>query len=730
MNPNERLISFLHHITTELVKVKDPPRELGHICQIIKNDLGFQCTIFLLRPQSNLLDPFCSSFSAQILANMGSIPVGADKRTEGAAAFLNEMVMTENVFLDPRWEPYRHWAERNQVLFAGAWPIPDQKGGVLGVLSLYDEKPHQPSSPLVKMIETLTRLVGLVLQNYCFAEQLKKNEQQYRLIAEYASDMFCLLNRDLTVVYASPSLNRFFGQNWSERELQKVLAPKFFQKFVRFVQILLKTGDQDRLEVRVKNRSGEWRWLEVNGICIDSDRAQEQKLLLVARDITERKQYEESLNRILYYDSLTQLPNRLGFNQELDKLINRRRKRNHFVLFLLHIDPLEEVRALYGRELGDQALLEIVKRIRKAVKVRTLARVGEDQLGLIVDNVSGFDAAEQIAQDLLNRLKESLKIENNQIVLSCCLGIVLFEKQTAETMLLQAERALSKARKKGHFRYEFYSKEQMNNPHFSLILKIDLYRALEKGEFTLLYQPQVNIQSGTLEGVEALLRWKSEKFGLVLPGEFIKIAEETGLINQIGEHTLHQACLDAVRWGKVYYPLKVSFNLSYRQLEDDKFLSRVEKIIKQTGIEPEQLIFEITENILMEDVELSLKVLRALKELGIHISIDDFGVGYSSLSYLKRFPIDYLKIDRAFVRHLHEDPKDLAIVQAIVEMSRSLNLEVVAEGVESPAHVRILHELGCYRLQGYWFSPPVPFTQLAEVNRSIRREKLRPLKMA
>jgi diguanylate cyclase (GGDEF)-like protein len=413
-----------------------------------------------------------------------------------------------------------------------------------------------------------------------------------------------------------------------------------------------------------------------------------------------------------YYDPLTTLPNRLLLQDRLEFMINHARRNNELMaLLLLDIDRFKLINDTFGYETGDILLKTIAERLLTCVRdVDVVFRSGDDEFAIILEEIAHPEDAAKVAERVLAACSSMVDAKEHEIHVSVCMGISIFptDGDGKVQMLRNAETAMHRARETGYNNYQHYQPSMNARALERLTLENDLRNALERNELHLFYQPQVEIETSQITGMEALIRWKHPELGMIPPNQFIPIAEDTGLILSIGEWVLRTACLQAREWQKSELPLIISVNLSANQFQQENLLSIVESALKDSNILSNLLELEITESMSMKNPEDTLKTLTGLKDLGVRIAIDDFGTGYSSLSYLKCFPIDTLKIDRSFLIDIPENPRDAEIVKAIIAMSHSLNLAVIAEGVENEAQAKYLVDNGCAKMQGYLFSPPVP----------------------
>ncbi|MDT4332118.1 MULTISPECIES: EAL domain-containing protein [Methylomonas] len=438
-----------------------------------------------------------------------------------------------------------------------------------------------------------------------------------------------------------------------------------------------------------------------------------------AREMEEVKRARQRLDYMAHFDALTDLPNRTLLTDRALQFIARAQRKREVVAFLfLDLDNFKTINDSFGHTVGDELLREVAKRIASCLREGdTPARMGGDEFIIMLPGIKDSLDAAKVAVKILGLLNEPFVINQHQIYSRASIGISVFPENSGnlDELLAQADSALYHAKKLGKNNYQFFTSEMNSTAQRYLQLEHHLRCALGQGELSLYYQPQVQIDSRAVIGMEALLRWHSPTLGMVMPDQFIGLAEETGLIVPIGEWVLRTACEQAQCWRETGTPVRVAVNLSGRQFQDFQhqrgLLDVVATVLAETGLPAELLELEITESIMMRDVDTTLATLQGLKRLGVRISVDDFGTGYSSLSYLKRFPLDTLKIDKAFVKDVSTDDSDRAIVAAITAMAGQLKLELVAEGIEDLEQLVFLSGQRCNYGQGYYFSKPVPVEQ-------------------
>lgn len=442
----------------------------------------------------------------------------------------------------------------------------------------------------------------------------------------------------------------------------------------------------------------------------------------------ERKRTEERIYHMAFYDSLTNLPNRILFQDRLRlALANAERYKYMSAVLFLDIDNFKRINDTFGHMLGDRLLQEVAGRLssimRKCDSVTRdapdlFARLGGDEFTVLLNVISELEDAAKVA----NRIKETISLPFNldgyEIFITSSIGIAIYpaDGEEMDSLLKNADAAMYHAKEHGRNNYQYY-KQYMNAAAFErLSLENDLRRAIERNEFLLHYQPLIDIDTGAITGMEALIRWKHPDGGIVPPSEFIPLAEETGLILPISEWVLKTACDQSNAWqAEGHKPVPLSVNLSSQQFQQKDFTKSLSRILRESGMSPGNLILEITESTVLQNTRTAIALLHELTEMGLLLAIDDFGTGYSSLSYLKSFPIHAIKIDRSFVKEINTDSDNAAIAMAIISMAHSLRLKVVAEGVETGAQLEFLCRQGCDEIQGYLFSPPVPPQEISKL---------------
>ncbi len=551
-------------------------------------------------------------------------------------------------------------------------------------------------------------------------EALAESEERFRVLFEHSPDGVLLMDpHDPDVPWRIIECNDTACQmnGYTREELTgqsvSVLHSEIVERqaFAEHVE-RLRIGS-DKLDLKHRRKDGMLFFVEAVSSLI---RVGGREMVLgIERDITDRKLLEEQLRHQAFHDVLTGLPNRALFLDRLEHALVRgtRQGRSVAVLFV-DLDRFKPVNDSLGHEVGDEVLRTVGRRLRECLRPEdTVARLGGDEFAVLIEDVEDTSDATLVAERVGEAMRPEFEVGDREVVLSASIGIAVSRagQRDPGELLRAADIAMYKAKRTGKSRYEVFDPSMGARALKLLELEADLRRALERGELRLHYQPKVELATGNVVGVEALVRWEHPERGTVPLDEFIPLAEETGLILPIGRWILEQACRQAREWQgqcRVGEPLEVSVNVSARQFGHPGLVGEVARVLEETGLEPKGLLLEITESVVMGDAESNAATLRELKELGVRLAIDDFGTGYSSLSYLHRFPVDALKIDRSFVDGLGRESEDMAIVRAVIALAHSLRLEVIAEGVETQEQAKRLQALGCQIAQGYFFSQPLP----------------------
>src|ERR1700677_1007495 len=567
------------------------------------------------------------------------------------------------------------------------------------------------------------------LQLHRIRRQLAERDQLFQLISENAADMIALVDGDGRRLYNSPAFLRVLGYSTEDLKATSSIEqihPDDRQRVAQAAEKARLSGHGERMEYRVRHKDGSWRTLESTASPIRDAKGKADKLVIVNRDITERKRAEEMLAHNAFHDGLTNLPNRALFLDRLQHALtlSKRHPNYKFAVLLIDVDEFKIVNDSLGHSAGDELLIQIAQRLRESVRrVDTvsrprvaevsgklasdgnLARLGGDEFTILLDDIRDPIEAVRVAERVQAELATPFVVDQQEIVISASIGIAASTSPhtEAEHLLRDADIAMYRAKRSGKARCEVSDTAMHETAVKRLRLETDLRKALDQGEFRVFYQPIVSLQTGKITGFEALTRW--QRAGKIVPPiDFIAVAEEIGLIIPMNRQLRREACQQLQAWQSEFPanpPLTMSVNITSKEFAQPDLASEIGKTLAEIGFDPACLQLEIVETIAMGDAEKSGQVLAQLKALGVRLSIDDFGTGYSSLSRLRRIPVDALKIDRAFIMNMDSDPESHEIVRIIIMLAHNLGLKVVAEGTETEEHVRLLKQLNCETAQGY-----------------------------
>lgn len=553
-------------------------------------------------------------------------------------------------------------------------------------------------------------------------EMIREAVRRYQSLFEHATEGIFQTTPEGRYLNANPALARIYGHASADAlithlhdiEHQLYVDPERRAEFVRLMQA---QGAVRNFESQVYQRDGNVIWISENARVVRDADGRVQFYEGTVVDITERREHEAALEYQAHHDSLTGLPNRALLHDRIDRAITHAaRNDNQVAVIFVDLDHFKLINDSLGHHVGDRLLLEVASRLQACVRSNdTVVRQGGDEFVLVLAEQHHEDEVLAVVSRLLDAVSRPWTDNGQEYGLSCSIGVSCYPRDGEDpgALLRSADAAMYQAKAAGRSTYHFYTPELNQAISERLELENSLRHALERDEFRVFYQPRIDVASGRIVGAEALIRWDCPGKGIVPPDSFISIAEETGLIIPIGQWILREACRQNSAWRRAGLPpIAVSVNLSPIQFRHTGLVQSVADALSEAGLDPGSLELEVTESFVMHDAERINVAMQSLKALGVDIAVDDFGTGYSSLSYLKRFPVDRLKIDKSFVRDSDSDPDDAAIVRAIITLGHALGLRVVAEGVETAAHLDYLKLHGCDEVQGYYFSRPVPAASL------------------
>jgi len=621
-----------------------------------------------------------------------------------------------------RKEIVRETGLRGSFRFPVTW-----RGKTIGVFDFTSRQVREPDARMLQATRVIGSQIGQFLQRQRAEEVLRESEARFRFLTELSSDWHWAqdLHHRFTEISgrvlettgrkAEEFLGKalwdpFFGIQLSEEEWAKYRAGLDAHEPIRdfaYKQVL---------------RDGSTAYYSVSCRPFNDDRGHFAGYRGVGRDITEQKRAEARIQYLATHDDLTGLPNRPMFSQLLNLAIpSARRYERKFAVLFVDLDRFKIVNDTLGHEAGDTLLKEISRRLKANLRSGdVVARVGGDEFAVLVPEVDDASQVATVARQILSIAIKPMLILGHECRVTASVGISMYpaDAQDEESLMKNADLAMYLAKEEGKNNFQFYSKGITSRSLEKMALEENLRQALEREEFSLHYQAKLDLKTGAITGVEALLRWQNAELGTVSPAQFIPVAEDTGLIVPIGRWVLRTACEQNMAWQhQGLPPVCMAVNLSPRQFADPKLLEDIANVLRDTGISPNLLELELTESMVMANVDRATKILTAISQMGVRLALDDFGTGYSSLAQIKRFPIDTLKVDRSFIRDLMENPEGRAITQAIIAMAKTLSMTVVAEGVETQQQETFLREHACDESQGFHFSKPTTPDRFAELLR-------------
>lgn len=738
MEQRERAHYAITRILAESPSINDAlPRIVESICLILNWDIGLiwdtnhdksQLTFHDSRsPHSSQFVSFIDRFTQT------SLPLGMGLAgrvwASGKTEWIEELHSSDG---------YLEWGSEHTDSFTSAFGFPITiQNQTVAIIEFYSLAPQKIDEDMRSLFQAAGSQIGQLLEQKQAEQALQDSQDQLAKAQHLAqlgywhwdirTDAFQMSKE--TCLLLGRAFDIFTG---THQEFIEAIHPNDREERTQTIQQALNTKTGYNLEYRLVAHEGPERIMsEVGELALD-DLGTPIHITGIIQDITERKFNEYQIHTLAHYDSLTNLPNRVMFQNLLEQSLAVSQRQNQPVaLLLLNIDRFTRINETLGYRTGDLLLQEIGKRLLRSIRrtdsvVRhhegdshtTLSRFGGDEFTILLTSFKTVENAATVARRLLAKLAQPFHVGSQEIFITASVGISLCPNDTdhAEGLLQNAQVALQHAQENGRNSTHYFSPGMNAASSAKLIMENNLHKAIERSEFLLYYQPQIHIQRGHIAGVEALIRWQHPEHGIISPADFIPLAEESGLIKAIGEWALHTACRQHQRWQEQGLPpIRMGVNLSSLQFRDQDWVKTIDNVLKEGMLEPQYLELELTEGIIMRDVEDTMSTLHYLKKLGIGLAIDDFGTGYSSLSYLKRLPLDKIKIDRAFIKDLTTNDQDASITKAIIALGHSLNLRVIAEGVETKGQLEHLEEQGCDEIQGFLFSPAVPANTIVEL---------------
>lgn len=671
------------------------------------------CSILLVdKSKQHLKNYVAPSLPAGYSAAIEDLEIGPNIGSCGTAAFEGRPVYVENIQTDPRWEDYKVLAAKYGLASCWSVPIIVDHNDVAGTFGIYHKTPKTPSAADIEQLEYLANLARIAIERHRTAEELRLSDS----IFKNTSEAMLVLDINGMIIATNPAFTKISGYSSAEvigRHPVTFGSPRHDRDFYDAIRKDLEEKGSWRGEICGIKKTGEEyiNWVTVN--TTNDDKGRPFRRVVLFSDITEKKRHEERIWYEANYDALTHLPNRRLFQERLQQEVFRaNRLGTKVILLYLDLDGFKEVNDAMGHQGGDQLLIEVARRLNEVIRVTDCtSRLGGDEFTVTLVDVHEYQTAIKVATSILELLQAPIMIDTHATYISASIGVTVYPDDAADaaSLIKNADQAMYEAKKLGRNQYSFYTQEMQYVANRRTEQKRELRNALLNNEFEIYYQPVIDLKTGNVTKAEALIRWQHRTMGMVSPAEFIPLAEQTGLIHEIGSWVLIESLAQVLKWRTRFHPeFQISVNLSPIQFKNTAYFDRWFNLLASAANTSNCLCVEITEGVLLDASQKTAKQLLRFREAGIEVAIDDFGTGYSSLAYIKRIEVDYLKIDRSFITNIAAESNDFPLVEAIIMMSHKLGLKVIAEGVETEAQLALLNSMGCDYIQGYFYSKPLP----------------------
>ncbi len=640
---------------------------------------------------------------------------GPGKGSCGNAMALDQVVVVGDVFDHPYWEGGEELARLADIRACWSFPLHDQNGAVIGTFAVYFSQPTEPDRHDLVLLQEFAQITALAVQRAQRQTELLKAAA----VLESTRDGVFTTDLDGTIISVNRAFTDITGYTAEEAQGQTPRMLKSDRHDNSFYQALwanVRDVGHWAGEIWNRRKNGEIypQWMSIS--TVRDSTGQATHYVAVFSDLSEVRESQERAEFLAHYDPLTELPNRLLFQAQLKHALQQAaRHGTRLAVLMFDLDRFKPVNDSLGHEVGDALLQAVASRLRELLRINdTLARIGSDEFALLLEEVERETSTIVIAEKVLHAFAEPFQVDGQELFITPSIGVSLYpnDGESCEALLRAADAAMFSAKQQGGNTFAFYSEELTATAFQRVMLEASLRRAVEGEQLILHYQPQIDLASGRMTGVEALLRWQHPELGMVRPDQFIPLAEATGLMVEIGEWVLHEACHQARSWLDEGLDIRVAVNVGDVQIRRGVIEGQVDRALRASGLPADHLVLEVLESFVMDQAEAHVSTLHALRSKGVHLSMDDFGTGYSSLAYLRHLPLSELKIDKSFVSNIQTDESSQAIVRAIVALGASLDLEVLAEGVEEPEQQEFLMKEGCRLAQGYLFARPMPPEEL------------------
>lgn len=723
-----RLYTVLSHTNKAIAGANSRQMMFTDICEIAVRYGGFKMSWIglinnhVVKPQVHAGDESGYLKTMEIRVDDSALARGP----VGQAAKSNQVRCVNNTRSDPDFTPWSEAAEQRGYAALAAVPL-SIKSKVVGIYAIYSELPDAFDEKMLSLLDSLGRDISaalLRLQERQKREQAEAKIQQLSQVVEQSAHAILITDIYFKIEYANRAFTVLTGYLQQEliNKTPAILQSHYADSDTyNDISRTLKAGREWSGQVRNQRKDGSLYWALQSITPIKNDEGEVTHYVSTSEDNTDLHDAQQTIEQLAFYDPLTNLPNRRLLSDRLQQALEHAQRNPGQIVAALvfDLDNFKTVNDSLGHNYGDDLLKHVAQIFQAQVRSEdTVSRQGGDEFTIILSGMKQIEKIADIADTILQKLSQPINLSGHQVVIGTSIGIAVYpnDAESYDELLRNADMAMYHAKEEGKNNFQFFMPAMNKQAHNRLLLENKLRNAIEENHFQLFYQPQLDLKTGDIIGTEALIRWFDPEQGMISPADFIPLAEDTGLIGQIGDWVIEAACRDMKALHEKGFPqIKVAINVSAFQFRHGKHLAEViRKTLEKYQYPAELLALELTESILIDDIKETLNILNSMRSLGITLAIDDFGTGYSSLSYLKQFPIDILKIDQSFIRDISTDASDKAIVSAIIAMAQQLDIDVLAEGVETVEHQIFLQSQGCDYVQGYLYCKPIPADELFE----------------
>lgn len=710
----EKILHLQHAILESVALGADHMGVINQICKLeeklLNNSVG---SVMLMDEAYEFLNVYAApSVPPDGIAQLNGLRPGPGGGSCGNVIYRQEPQFVSNTFCDSRWQDLRQFAYNFNLCSCWSVPIFSGERKIIGTFALSSFEHRSPSPFHLKLLDIGSSIIGIVLERNKSQESLRLFEKVF----DGGEEAIMITDPNKVILSVNKAFTRVFGFTMEDLRGEtpgKLSSNRHDKAFYTTMWESINQFGHWRGEIWNRRKDGEIfpEWLSITAV--NDPYGNTTHYLGVFTDLSQIKAAEQQIQYLSSHDVLTGLPNLVLFKDRLQTAIAFAQKSNKKVALLnLDLDNFKLINETLGHAAADSLLCAIADRLKACLtETDALCRQGGDEFVVALTNLDDAEAISNTVDKILGQMSQAIDIEGRTISLSCSIGVAVHpnDGEDFESLITRSEKAMLHAKQEGRNTYRYFTEQLNTNSLEFLSIAHGMRDALSMNQFVLYYQPQIDFSSGRVIGAEALIRWRHPTQGLVPPGQFIGIAEQTGLIVEIGEWVLHEACRQAVAWQQLGLPpLVVAVNVSAIQFRRGNFAKIIDQALMKSGLQPQFLEIELTESVMLHNVNEMQALLIQLKDKGISLAIDDFGTGYSSLAYLKKLNIDRLKIDQSFVRDINTDPNDAAIIRAITQMAHALNLRVIAEGVEDQLILDHLRDCQCDEVQGYYFARPMP----------------------